>query len=135
MKLDSETGARHLPCRKVKGNGKSRCKTTNLTGPAARASAPRISSYRFRPVTWREQMLATPLAGEDNQSFHLALALDNVSGYTIKTLDEARMILRAIPAMVRQRIFTLYGASLPDTRYLPQVSSTRPLNRAYSPLR
>jgi hypothetical protein len=72
--------------------------------------------YRFRRLSWREELRLKFKPKDDQRRVVLALALHDVSGLVLSP-SEATKALQAIPEAVLWRIWVLYRADLPAERY------------------
>lgn len=73
--------------------------------------------YRFRRLTWVEEASCPIPPGADAREVFLALALTDVSGYVIQSIEEATKIVKAIPRTLRWRLWVIYRGSLPADRF------------------
>lgn len=83
-------------------------------------------AFRFRPLSWREElgMVFPPKA--DRRRVLLSHALAEVSGLKVNTAADGLRVMDALPISVVHRVFILYRAALPD----PRVFTTIGLYRA-----
>ncbi len=72
--------------------------------------------YRFRRLTWREELQMKFVPKDDQRRVVLATALHNVSGLALSRSD-ARKAVQALPEAVLWRVWVLYRADLPADRY------------------
>jgi len=73
--------------------------------------------YRFRRLTWREELQLPFTKTEDQRLTFLAHALADVSGFKIESKADAGKILAQLPPAIFWRIWILYRGGLPDDRF------------------
>jgi hypothetical protein len=83
-------------------------------------------TFRFRHLSWREEVAIKFGKNADRVRVVLAHALTEVSGLKIGSVAEATKVLNAVPGSVIQRMLILYKGSLP----IPRRFSTTDLYRA-----
>jgi len=86
-------------------------------------------AFRFRPLSWREElgMVFPPKA--DRRRVLLSHALAEISGLKVNTAEEGLKVMDALPISVVHRVFILYRAALPE----PRVFTTIGLYKAEEP--
>lgn len=87
--------------------------------------------FQFRPMRWREELSIKPAEKVDRRRQLLAHALVAVSGYQVKSVEDAMRIFTAIPLTVVSRIFIIYKGTIPKDR----IFHTMGLYKAPEPLR
>jgi hypothetical protein len=86
-------------------------------------------TFHFRPLSWREEFSIKFDKKESRLRTILACALLEVSGFPVKTKEEAGQVLAPIPTSIISRMFVIYKGSIPP----PQAFSTMGLYRAPEP--
>jgi len=69
--------------------------------------------FRFKPLTWREELSIKPEPKLDRRRQLLAHALTEVSGFPITSLTDSMKVFEAIPLTIISRIFIVYRGKLP----------------------
>lgn len=72
--------------------------------------------YRFRRLSWREELRMKLGPKDDQRRIVLATAVRDVSGLVLSRSD-AKKAVQAIPEAVMWRFWVLYWADLPVDRY------------------
>jgi len=73
-------------------------------------------NFRFRRLTWREELALNIPVGKSQVRPVLAAALVDVSDLPVKTIGEAKKVVAALPKPVADRVFRIYKGSLPQNR-------------------
>ena len=84
--------------------------------------------YRFRKLSFEEEFALDVKPGDDGIKAALAAALIAVSGLTLRT-EDAQTVIHSLPDPVRNRLWVLYKAGLPEDRFF----TTRGLYSAPEP--
>ena len=71
-------------------------------------------TFHFRKLTWREEFGIKFEPKENRLRTVLAHALADISGYQIKSIDDAKKVLNQIPTSIISRAFIIYKGSLPN---------------------
>src|SRR5574337_996933 len=77
--------------------------------------------FKFRALTWREEVGMKFDPKDDRMRVILTHALCEVSGLPVKSIDEARRVLAPLPPPVVYRVFVIYKGSLPPPRLFNTV--------------
>src|SRR5208282_5613423 len=72
--------------------------------------------FRFRNLTWREELHLTIPPGKNPTRIVLAHALEDVSGLPVKSVEEAAKVFAAMPIPVVSRVYRIYKGLLPASR-------------------
>jgi hypothetical protein len=86
-------------------------------------------SFRFRQLSWREELGMLFPEKVDRRRTLLAHALSEISGLKVNTTEEGMKVMDALPISVVHRVFILYRAAQPE----PRVFTTTGLYRADEP--
>lgn len=81
--------------------------------------------FRFRKLTWREELAIKIPAGKNQVRPILIAALVEVSGIPVTTPESAAKIIAALPIPVASRVFRIYKGSLPASRTFETVGLYR----------
>jgi hypothetical protein len=73
--------------------------------------------YRFRRLTWREEIRIPFTPAEDHRKTLLIHALSDISGMPVESQDDARKILNQLPEKILSKIWVLYRGNGPEERY------------------
>jgi hypothetical protein len=73
--------------------------------------------YRFRRLTWREELKIRFSKTEDQRLTFLAQALNDVSGLKITSPADATKILTQLPPAIFWRIWIMYQGGLPEDQF------------------
>ena len=88
--------------------------------------------YRFRRLTWREELKIPFSRTEDQRLTFLAQALNDVSGLKIASITDATKILAQLPPAIFWRIWIIYRGGLREDRFFStQGLYKAPEQRAY----
>jgi len=86
-------------------------------------------AFRFRPLTWREELSIKFPEKEDRRRVLLAHALDEVSGLKVTSSADALRVMKALPESIIHRVFIVYRGSFPP----PRIFTTMGLFKAPEP--
>jgi len=78
-------------------------------------------TFRFRPLSWREQSAVKFDPKKSRTRTLLSHALSEISGLKVKSSEEAAKVLEAIPASVIERVLILYRGAQPAPRTFTTV--------------
>jgi hypothetical protein len=73
-------------------------------------------TFRFRKLTWREETAIKIPKGKSQVRPVLVTALVNVSGLDVKSPEEAKKVIAALPTPVADRVYRIYKGLLPPNQ-------------------
>jgi len=78
-------------------------------------------SFRFKPLTWREEFTIKFEKNRDRLRTILAASLVEVSGLPIKNCDDGYRVMEAIPSTIIERILLIFKGQSPTPRIFHTV--------------
>jgi hypothetical protein len=81
-------------------------------------------NFVFRPLTWREEF-GLDLTRKDRLREFLAIALIEVAGLPVNTVEDAKRVLDAVPYTVLERVLVIYKGRQPKARLFHAVGLYR----------